>query len=60
MNPRLRCLFLDEQFSTSAFRDYQLRINEPTLCDSSVKQYSGYLDITSGKHLFFWYIRSLE
>ncbi|KAH7915045.1 Alpha/Beta hydrolase protein [Hygrophoropsis aurantiaca] len=42
----------------SQFADYQLRITEPKLCDSSVKQYSGYLDITDDKHLFFWFFES--
>ncbi|KDQ62966.1 hypothetical protein JAAARDRAFT_146814 [Jaapia argillacea MUCL 33604] len=40
------------------FAKYQLRVTEPTLCDSSVQQYSGYLDITDGKHLFFWFFES--
>ncbi|KAH7882369.1 Alpha/Beta hydrolase protein [Phlebopus sp. FC_14] len=40
------------------FVDYQLRITEPTLCDPTVKQYSGYLDITDNKHLFFWFFES--
>ena len=35
---------------------HQLRITEPSLCDSSVKQYLGYLDITDDKRLFFWFI----
>ncbi|KIJ61414.1 hypothetical protein HYDPIDRAFT_115872 [Hydnomerulius pinastri MD-312] len=40
------------------FSDYRLRITEPTLCDPSVKQYSGYLDITDDKHLFFWFFEA--
>ncbi|KAG1731604.1 Alpha/Beta hydrolase protein [Suillus paluster] len=40
------------------FSDYKLRITEPKLCDPSVKQYSGYLDITDDKHLFFWFFES--
>ncbi|KAJ7828852.1 serine carboxypeptidase-domain-containing protein, partial [Mycena olivaceomarginata] len=28
------------------------------LCDTSVKQYSGYLDIADDKHLFFWFFES--
>ncbi|KAF8833259.1 peptidase S10, serine carboxypeptidase [Paxillus ammoniavirescens] len=42
----------------SHFSDYQLRITEPSLCDPSVKQYSGYLDITDDKHLFFWFFEA--
>ena len=45
---------LDQLVTHPAFEDYQLRITEPRLCDPTVKQYSGYLDITNGKHLFFW------
>lgn len=40
------------------FDDYKLRVTEPKLCDPSVKQYSGYLDITDDKHLFFWFFES--
>lgn len=28
---------------------------QPKLCDSSVQQFSGYLDISETKHLFFWF-----
>lgn len=31
-----------------------MRVTDPTLCDPDVKQHSGYLDISDGKHLFFW------
>ena len=37
------------------FSNYQMRVTEPKLCDPGVQQYSGYLDITDGKHLFYWY-----
>jgi len=41
----------------SALPNYQLRTTEPHLCDPSVQQYSGYLDVTDGKHLFFLVLR---
>jgi cathepsin A (carboxypeptidase C) len=47
-----------ELFTHPSFASYRLRITEPTICDSQVKQYSGYLDITTGKHLFFWFFES--
>jgi cathepsin A (carboxypeptidase C) len=31
---------------------------EPTLCDDTVKSYSGYLDIDDETHLFFWFFES--
>ncbi|KAH7911621.1 peptidase S10 serine carboxypeptidase [Hygrophoropsis aurantiaca] len=47
-----------ELISHPSFQDHSLRITEPNLCDPSVQQYSGYLDITEGKHLFFWFFES--
>ncbi|KAJ6584134.1 serine carboxypeptidase [Mycena vulgaris] len=47
-----------EHVSHPAFAGYSLRLMKPTLCDDSVKQYSGYLDIAEGKHLFFWFFES--
>ena len=38
-----------------SFENYSLRVTEPKLCDPSVKQLSGYLDVAEDKHLFFWY-----
>ncbi|PPQ66021.1 hypothetical protein CVT26_010777 [Gymnopilus dilepis] len=40
------------------FKQYDLRVTEPKLCDPSVKQYSGYLDVAEDKHLFFWFFES--
>lgn len=51
----LTCL-LDEVVTHPAFDGHRLRIVEPKICDSGVKQYSGYLDIAGGKHLFFWQV----
>ncbi|KAJ6585263.1 serine carboxypeptidase [Mycena capillaripes] len=47
-----------EYVSHPAFAEYSLRVKKPTLCDDSVKQYSGYLDIAEDKHLFFWFFES--
>lgn len=44
----------DELLTHPSFKDYQLRTTQPDLCDPHVQQYSGYLDISDEKHLFFW------
>ncbi|KIY63058.1 serine carboxypeptidase [Cylindrobasidium torrendii FP15055 ss-10] len=51
---------LYELVQHSAFENHQLRVTEPDLCDASVKQYSGYLDIAQDKHLFFWFFEARE
>ncbi|KAF9237071.1 peptidase S10 serine carboxypeptidase [Melanogaster broomeanus] len=48
----------DESVSHPSFPDHRLRLTEPTLCDPTVQQYSGYLDISDSKHLFFWFFES--
>ncbi|KAI0347644.1 serine carboxypeptidase [Trametopsis cervina] len=47
-----------ERVTHPGFTDYQLRIKDPQLCDTSVQQHSGYLDISDGKHLFFWFFEA--
>ncbi|KAG9019710.1 hypothetical protein FRB90_010980 [Tulasnella sp. 427] len=43
------------------FAGYQIRLKSPRLCDTTVKQYSGYTDITEGdKNLFFWFFESRQ
>ncbi|KAF7345099.1 hypothetical protein MVEN_01673600 [Mycena venus] len=49
---------LYELVSLPSFNEHQLRVTEPQLCDPSVKQISGYLDIAHDKHLFFWFFES--
>ncbi|KAJ2022941.1 hypothetical protein GGI06_001613 [Coemansia sp. S85] len=41
-----------------AYPDYRLRVKSPKICDSSVKQYSGYLDTAEDKHFFFWFFEA--
>ncbi|KAI6125159.1 Alpha/Beta hydrolase protein, partial [Pisolithus croceorrhizus] len=48
----------DELVRHPHFSQHQLRVTEPSLCDPLVKQYSGYLDVTNDKHLFFWFFES--
>lgn len=43
-----------ELISHAAFPNYKLRLRKPSICDPDVVQYSGYLDISDDKHLFFW------
>ncbi|KAK9709662.1 hypothetical protein K7432_008884 [Basidiobolus ranarum] len=40
------------------YPDFKLRVKEPTVCDPSVKQVSGYLDLDSNQHFFFWFFES--
>ncbi|KAJ1950743.1 hypothetical protein FBU59_000536 [Linderina macrospora] len=44
--------------SMDAIPNYQLRVKNPGLCDTSVNQYSGYLDTAEDKHFFFWFFEA--
>nr|CAG8606009.1 15792_t:CDS:10 [Entrophospora candida] len=51
----------EKTYKHDNFPNYQVRLNEmrePKLCDTSVKQYSGYLDAPDDKHFFFWFFES--
>jgi len=48
-----------EKVTMDEFPDYAIRVRKPEgLCDPDVLQYSGYLDISTSKHLFFWFFES--
>ncbi|MBW0479329.1 hypothetical protein O181_019044 [Austropuccinia psidii MF-1] len=48
-----------QRITSSEFPDYAIRLRSPQgLCDPTVRQYSGYLDISETKHLFFWFFES--
>lgn len=48
-----------EVISSLDYPAHSIRINPvDSLCDSSVKSYSGYLDIANDKSLFFWMFES--
>ncbi|GJN87394.1 hypothetical protein Rhopal_000343-T1 [Rhodotorula paludigena] len=48
-----------ELIQHAEFPTHSLRMKEPrALCDTSSKQYSGYLDIADDAHLFYWFFES--
>ncbi|QRV83770.1 Serine carboxypeptidase [Ceratobasidium sp. AG-Ba] len=48
-----------EHVSIPSLPEYNIRIKQvENLCDPSVKQYAGYLDVSKHKHLFFWFFES--
>jgi len=50
-----------ERITMDEFPQYAIRVRSPEgLCDPTVRQYSGYLDISETKHLFFWFFESRD
>ncbi|CAE7171925.1 unnamed protein product [Rhizoctonia solani] len=48
-----------EYVTAASFPDYQIRVRQlDSPCDPAVRQYTGYLDVSEDKHLFFWFFES--
>ncbi|CAO3637062.1 unnamed protein product [Cunninghamella blakesleeana] len=45
-------------FTSKLVANHTLTFQQPKLCDETVVQYSGYLDVDSNVHYFFWFFES--
>lgn len=46
----------DEEIQLDQFMPYSLKVAhpDPFLCDPTVEQHAGFLDVAENRHLFFW------
>jgi len=48
-----------EVITSAELPEYQMRVKQPKgICDTTVEQWSGYLDISKNRHLFFYFFQS--
>ncbi|KAK7695150.1 hypothetical protein QCA50_002340 [Cerrena zonata] len=57
-SPSLESGVGSEAFVHPSFTNYALRLTTPDICDTSVNQWSGFLDISQTRHLFFWFFEA--
>ncbi|ORX52748.1 prepro-carboxypeptidase Z [Hesseltinella vesiculosa] len=43
---------------SSLYENHSLSFKQPKLCDETVTQYSGYLNVGTNEHYFFWFFES--
>ncbi|KAI9303487.1 Alpha/Beta hydrolase protein [Cunninghamella echinulata] len=47
-------------FHSKLYSNLSLTFKSPQLCDETVQQYSGYIDVSENEHYFFWFFESRQ